>query len=237
MLGGFARGRLRKRTCLRLFLASGPLGATCPGRGGPDPRRGSGAASMWRNVVIVIQRLMVRTQGGPLRPVWAALYTAVMHLVAAYLCYGHKGAAVYVCRSLAIDEPIYGVSDIDLVVVIPGAKDRNGTESERHRSRWRHLCRLVPPLRDLLPDVAFYEEAELREATRGPVLTGLDTRPSVSNSSPSPPEYGSHPLARRRYTVVGMSCVGHWFGCRTRRSRSVGHLSFMTTSVAAQARR
>src|SRR5436190_4638492 len=175
MLGGFARGRLRKRTCLRLFLASGPLGATCPGRGGPDPRRGSGAASMWRNVVIVIQRLMVRTQGGPLRPVWAALYTAVMHLVAAYLCYGHKGAAVYVCRSLAIDKPIYGVSDIDLVVVIPGAKDRNGTESERHRSRWRHLCRLVPPLRDLLPDVAFYEEAELREATRGPVLTyGLD---------------------------------------------------------------
>jgi hypothetical protein len=130
---------------------------------------------MWRNVVILIQRVVVRTQRGPLRPVWAALYTTVMHLVAAYLCYGHKGAAAYVCRSLAIDEPVYGVSDIDLLVVIPGTKERSGTESERHRSRWRHLCRLVPPLRDLLPDVAFYEDAELREATTGSVLTyGLE---------------------------------------------------------------
>jgi predicted nucleotidyltransferase len=132
-----------------------------------------------RKVIIFVQRVMLRTQGGPLRPVWAALYAVVTRTVAAYLCRGRRGAAAYVARSLALDDAVYGVSDIDLLVVIPGDPQRRGKERERLRRRWERLCRAVPILGEfLLPDVAFYEDAELREATAGSNLTyGLDHGP------------------------------------------------------------
>jgi hypothetical protein len=124
-----------------------------------------------RKVIIVLQRVIVRTQRGPLRPVWAALYAVIMRAVAAYLCHGQRGAAAYVARTLAIDEPVYGVSDIDLIVVVPGDRLRE-EQRKRLRRRWQRLCRAVPFLGELLlPDVAFYEDAELREATAGSVLT------------------------------------------------------------------
>src|SRR4051794_3345938 len=104
------------------------------------------AGSLWRNALLLFHRVMVRTERGPLRPLWAALYAAAMHVVAAYLCYGHRGAAAYVCRSLAIDEPVYGLSDIDLVVVIPGAPGHVGQERKRLKRRWERLCRAVPLL-------------------------------------------------------------------------------------------
>jgi predicted nucleotidyltransferase len=125
----------------------------------------------WRKALLLLHRVVLRTERGPLRPLWAALYAAAMHIVAAYLCYGHGGAAAYVCRSLAIDEPVYGLSDIDLVVVIPGAPGREGQERKRLKRRWERLCRAVPPLAELLPDVAFYEDAELAEAMAGSILT------------------------------------------------------------------
>jgi hypothetical protein len=112
----------------------------------------------------------VRTQGGPLRPLWAIVYAGIARAAAAYLCHGHAAAA-YVARGLATDEPVYGISDIDLVLVVRGGGRRRGAERERLRRRWRWLCRAVPVFERLLPDVAFYEDAELGEATRGSVLT------------------------------------------------------------------
>ena len=123
---------------------------------------------------------------------WAALYAVVTRAVAAYLCRGRAGAAAYVARSLAVDDAVYGISDIDLVVVAPGDRRRRGNESERLRRRWQRLRRAVPPLGGLLPDVAFYEDEELAEATAGSVLTyGLDRegrapadRPAFRGSAP-----------------------------------------------------
>lgn len=124
---------------------------------------------------------MVRTERGPLRPVWAALYWGLAQGVAAYLRHGQPGGAAYVARGLAIGPPVYGLSDIDLVVVIPGDPERPEEERKLLRERWRRLCRLLPPLVELLPDVAFYEDAELREATVGSIFRyGLDRSPMGS---------------------------------------------------------
>jgi hypothetical protein len=142
-----------------------------PWHRGHDISAFKAAGSVWHKVVIVLQRVMVRTERSPLRPVWAGLYAGVMRAVAAYLCHGQRGAAAYVARSVAIDEPVYGISDIELLVVIPGDPRRRREERRRLRRRWERLCRAVPLLGRLMPDVAFYEDVELREATVGSVLT------------------------------------------------------------------
>ena len=141
---------------------------------------------------MALQRAMVRTERGPLRAVWAALYAAVTRAVTAYLSRGRRGAAAYVARSIAMDDPVYGVSDIDLVVVVPDDRRCRGDDSARLRRRWQRLRRAIPPLGELLPDVAFYEDQELAEAMAGSVLTyGLDRggrsprdRPAFRGSAP-----------------------------------------------------
>ncbi len=149
---------------------------------------------MRRKALIALQRVIVRTERGPLRPVWAALYAGVTHIVATYLCFGRRGAAAYVARSIAMDDPVYGLSDIDLVVVVPDDRSRRGDDSMRLRRRWQRLCRVIPPLGEhLLPDVAFYEDGELAEAMKGSVFTyGLD--PGGSARADRPAFRGSAPM-------------------------------------------
>lgn len=118
---------------------------------------------------------MLRTGRGPLRPLWAGLYEAALRGVAAYLRRASPDAAVYVCRSLAVGEPVYGLSDIDVVVVVPGDPARPEAEHKRLKQRWQSLCRKLQLFGELFPDTAFYEDFELREAASASVLTyGLD---------------------------------------------------------------
>ncbi len=114
---------------------------------------------------------MLRTGRGALRPLWARLYGAALQGVAAYLRRTSRDAAVYVCRSLAVGEPVYGLSDIDVVMVVPGDRARPEAEHKRVKHRWQELCRRLPLVRELFPDTAFYEDFELREAIAGSVFT------------------------------------------------------------------
>jgi predicted nucleotidyltransferase len=158
---------------------------------------------MFTRLALLLQRVIVRMERGPLRPVWASLYAVVTSVVAAYLRHGQPGAGVYVCRSLAIDEPVYGLSDIDLVVVISGDPRHPEREHKRLKRRWERLCRAVPPLGELLPDVAFYEDMALREAVSGSIFTyGLEPA-------------GSH-LTRDRAAFFGAAPPPDDFGLRSR---------------------
>lgn len=109
---------------------------------------------------------MLRTGTGPLRPVWRFAYLAVARVVSAYLRAGHRGASVYAIGSLGGPDTVYGISDIDLAVVVPSLAGRRGEARDAIRHRWERLCRVAPPLRELL-FVAVYEEPELERAAAG----------------------------------------------------------------------
>lgn len=113
-----------------------------------------------------LRRVMVRTGDGRLRPLWRAAYRAVARGVSAYLRAGRRGASVYAIGSLAGPDAVYGISDIDLTVVVPAGPGPPGQAREAAQRRWERLCRLAPSLRQLV-FVAVYEEQELRRAATG----------------------------------------------------------------------
>jgi endoglucanase len=114
---------------------------------------------------LVLRRLMLRTARSPLKSLWRALYRAVARLVAVAVVPHRSGASVYLAGSLARGEPLYGVSDIDLVVVTA-----NESESRRVRQRYEALCRALPPLRGLIPHFWTYDERGLASALAGSYL-------------------------------------------------------------------
>ncbi len=113
-----------------------------------------------------LRRAMLRSGRGPLGRLWSAAYRLTARAVAAYLRRGHPGSAAFARGSLAEGDPLYGVSDIDLVVVVPTRPGRPGEAREAVRRRFERLCAAIPPLR-LLVYVAVYEEADLRRAVAG----------------------------------------------------------------------
>jgi hypothetical protein len=126
---------------------------------------------------------MLRTQGSALRPLWSASYRAVARSVAALLRLGIADCAAYVAGSFESADTVYGVSDIDLVIVCPRPE-----QAMVVRQRWQRLCRRVPSL-SLLVYVAVYSELELgRVAAASPCVLASAERalPSVAaDLSPS----------------------------------------------------
>lgn len=113
-----------------------------------------------------VRRGMVRTGDGRLRSIWRAAYRAVARGVSAYLRAGRRGASVYAIGSLGGPDAVYGISDIDLTVVVPTGPGRPGEARDAVNRRWERLCRMAPSLRQLV-FVAVYEEHELRRAANG----------------------------------------------------------------------
>jgi hypothetical protein len=113
-----------------------------------------------------MRRVMLRTEAGPLRPLWGLAYRLCARVVGAYLCKRVPECAVYAKGSLTGPDMVYGVSDIDLVVVAPPSPGRPGELGAAIRGRWERLCQALPPLGDLLY-VAVFEAPELERATAG----------------------------------------------------------------------
>jgi hypothetical protein len=76
-----------------------------------------------------------------------------------------------VAGSLGFGDPVYGLSDIDLVVVVPGRPRRPGDSRERVKRRWLRLERAMPRLAELLFDVAVCEDEDLRDSVDEPAFT------------------------------------------------------------------
>lgn len=126
----------------------------------------------------LLQRLILRTSRGPLTPVWSLVHKVVAHSVASLVCWRERETAVYLGGSLGRGEPVYGLSDIDLIIVAPSFQSP-GNARARIRRRWKKLIDLAPVLAGLVADFFVYEEHELREVVEAPVLSyGLErTRP------------------------------------------------------------
>ena len=90
-----------------------------------------------------------------------------LRVVAAWLRRVAPGSSAFVTGSFARGRPLYGVSDIDLVVVAP---DAGGAARARVRERWRALCRRVTLLPSVV-ELAVYERGELARATSAPAFT------------------------------------------------------------------
>lgn len=112
------------------------------------------------------RRVMLRTSEGPLRPLWQLLYRMVARGVSTYLRAGHPGASIYAMGGLEGPDTVYGVSDVDLTVVIPAGGGPPGEARDAMTRRWEQMCRTVPPLRKLV-FVAVYEDHELQRAIAG----------------------------------------------------------------------
>ena len=136
-----------------------------------------------------IADFMLRTSRSVLRPVWAMAHHGVMHAVAAYVRLGERGASVYVKGSFASGDPLFGMSDIDLITVAPHDPAYPGRNRERARERWARLCRRIPVLPLLIPHFWVYEDADFVEALSAPSLTY-----GLNGNEPARPSIRSRPI-------------------------------------------
>jgi hypothetical protein len=105
--------------------------------------------------------------------------------VAAYLRREDRTAGVYVARGFARGDAVYGLSDVDLAVIVGDADLPGAARQERMLRRWERLCSRLPLLRGPF-EVSVYDEAALDGAIRSSVLTyGLEAA-----NGPQPPAGG-----------------------------------------------
>jgi hypothetical protein len=125
-----------------------------------------------RRLVRALQRGMLRTDRGPLRSVWRLAYTVAARCYAAYVRRGEPGSAAYVHGSLAGDEVLHGLSDIDFAIVVAPDPAGPGIARGRVRRRCRRVTQVLPVIGDLLFGwPAVYEDADLADAEAASTLT------------------------------------------------------------------
>jgi Nucleotidyltransferase domain len=121
--------------------------------------------------VELVHRAMLRSARGPLRALWQLAYEGAVRWIAACLRWRARDVAVYAVGSLGRGEPVYGLSDLDLVVVAPRDATRPGRRRERLGVRRDRLLRALPGSRELAADVEVCEDHELGLAVAETALT------------------------------------------------------------------
>ena len=111
-----------------------------------------------------LQQAILGTSAGPLRLLWKAAYAAAARGIAGYLRRGSPGTSVYLGGSFGFGEPVYGISDLDVIAV-------SARDAAAIRRRWTRLATGVPLLGRLASDVFVYDDEELRRAVAEPCLT------------------------------------------------------------------
>ena len=112
-----------------------------------------------------LRRAALVTQGGPLRPFWSFAQAAFVRLFAAHLRRGDPDATVYLRRSSAGGDQVFGLSDTDLALVTSSHE-----RAARARARYERARQVLPPLGHLV-DLACYDETALREAAGRSILS------------------------------------------------------------------
>lgn len=115
------------------------------------------------------QRLALRLGSGRAGRLWPRLYGGFERGLALLLLRGLDGSA-YVRGGTGRDQPLWGVSDIDLICVVAGDPIRRGAARERVLGRWRRLRRRTRQI-DALGSVGVYEDDDLAEAVADTYLT------------------------------------------------------------------
>jgi predicted nucleotidyltransferase len=118
------------------------------------------------------QLLMLRTGRSPLGVVWRGLYALLTGALAWLLRRGHPERSVYVAGSFASGEPIYGLSDLDLTVVVPAADKDPGEARDHALSRWESLRRRLRIPGEMV-QVGVFDESRL-DSVPTTLTYGLD---------------------------------------------------------------
>lgn len=122
----------------------------------------------------IIQRGILRSANGPLRPFWALAYGAAVRSVAVCLRWRVGDVSVYTAGSLGRGEPVYGLSDLDMVGVSASEPSSPGHARDRLVRRRERIARLLSGLGGFA-DLAVCEDHELRRSVAESVRTyGLD---------------------------------------------------------------
>jgi predicted nucleotidyltransferase len=170
-----------------------------------------------------LARLMLRTSGTPLRAAWSFAYWSVVRAAIRNIRRRYRDAAIYLKGSLATGEAVYGVSDVDLVVVLTGNAAQPGAVQLGARESWKKIAGRNPFFRLVIQHCWFHEEDDLRVSLSDSCLThdravflggrpicdhmGLQTRPvlygphgdwkRLSGRDRLPPPSAEDPQARR----------------------------------------
>ena len=115
-------------------------------------------------LAVTLSRMMLRTSGTPLRVVWGLAYSSVMRAAVAILRREYREASIYLKGSFASGEEVYGISDFDLVVVLPADDVAQGSTQLTAREYWKQLRRRFPLFGLVVQHCWFYEEDDLRES-------------------------------------------------------------------------
>ncbi|MEO8575707.1 MAG: nucleotidyltransferase domain-containing protein [Gemmatimonadales bacterium] len=126
---------------------------------------------MTRSVAASLAQFMLRTARTPLGAVWGLAYRSLVRAAIGHLRGKHREASIYLKGSFASGEEIYGISDVDLVVVLPATGARPGSAQLSAHERWKRLCQRVPVFRLVIEHCWFYEEDDFRESLSAPCLT------------------------------------------------------------------
>jgi hypothetical protein len=122
--------------------------------------------------MMALQPLVLRSGQGRLRRMWAVVHRLAIALVriwVAPLTLRHK-VHVYLKGGFGLGQPIYGVSDIDMIIVLAHDPGRPGGRRTAAARRWRRLCAVLPPLIKLF-QLWIYEDAELHALQDDTYLT------------------------------------------------------------------
>lgn len=128
------------------------------------------------------RRLMIRTGRGPAREIWRLAYGTLLRLLVAVLKVA-SAETVYVRGSFGAGEPVYGLSDVDLIAVA-----RPGAPCERLRRRVVRWYGVFPSSRDAV-EVAILDRDHLEEACVSPFMT-FPWDPSAGRAVPRARYYG-----------------------------------------------
>ena len=121
--------------------------------------------------VRALQRLVVRTGGRVLRPLWARAYRALARMAAWYLGRGEKAPAAYLRGGGGGADFLPGLSDLDLALVPARDPRAPGAAAQRLRRRWERLRRAFPPATLVVDWPHVHEDAELDELSGASALT------------------------------------------------------------------
>ena len=126
---------------------------------------------LMKRIAVAFSRLMLRTSSSPLKKLWGLAYWSVVQAAVASIRRQYRDAAIYLKGSFATREEIHGISDVDLVVVLPDDGTPQGSAQLTAREYWKQVLRRFPLFGLVVQHCWFYEEDDLRETLKGSCLT------------------------------------------------------------------
>jgi hypothetical protein len=126
-----------------------------------DSHRGGILSHPATKLTYGLGRAALRTERGPLRPLWRLAYAAALRGMARLLR-ASPGDAVYLRGSVAEGDHVYGLSDLDLYAVV--------SDRARIEARLSRFERVAPTLAKFA-HASVYDDAELRDAATSTLLT------------------------------------------------------------------